>query len=317
MLRCVMAAILLRFYNSCRNRNCPKCGNLKKEQWVLDRSTELLPVPYFHTVFTVPHELNGLFLANQKLMYSLLFKAASKTLSKLALDPKYLGAQVGVTMVLHSWGQNLSFHPHVHCIVPGGGLSPSGVSFVRSRKKFFIPVKVLSKVFRGIFLALLKKAFYDKKVVLPADLGSFQGLLDSLYAKSWVVYCKRQILYTYKYFLLSDIISPRRCIMSDMIKKLSINEWDALINDYRTSGLAAAQWCEKQGLKVHQLHFQINKRKKQKRNDQNIQWIPLHSNSIDSSSAITVKIGNAEILVSDGFNKKLFTEVVNSLQVLC
>jgi len=105
--------------------------------------------------------------------------------------------------------------------------------------------------------------------------------------------------------------------MSDMIKKLSINEWDALINDYRTSGLAAAQWCEKQGLKVHQLHFQINKRKKQKRNDQNIQWIPLHSNSIDSSSAITVKIGNAEILVSDGFNKKLFTEVVNSLQVLC
>jgi len=178
-------------YNSCRNRNCPKCGNLKKEQWVLDRSTELLPVPYFHTVFTVPHELNGLFLANQKLMYSLLFKAASKTLSKLALDPKYLGAQVGVTMVLHSWGQNLSFHPHVHCIVPGGGLSPSGVSFVRSRKKFFIPVKVLSKVFRGIFLALLKKAFYDKKVVLPADLGSFQGLLDALYAKSWVVYCKK------------------------------------------------------------------------------------------------------------------------------
>ena len=170
-------------YNSCRNRNCPKCGNLKKEQWILDRSSELLPVPYFHTVFTVPHELNGLFLLNQKLMYSILFKAASKTLSKLALDPKYLGAQVGVTMVLHSWGQNLSFHPHAHCIVPGGGLSSSGVSFVRSKKKFFIPVKVLSKVFLGIFLAFLKKAFYDKKVVLPADLGSFQGLLDALYAR--------------------------------------------------------------------------------------------------------------------------------------
>ena len=178
-------------YNSCRNRNCPKCGNLNKEQWILDRTNELLPVPYFHTIFTVPHELNGLFLANQKLMYSILFQAASKTLMKLALDSKYLGAQIGVTMVLHSWGQNLSFHPHVHCIVPGGGLSPSGCSFVRSRKKFFIPVRVLSKVFRGKFLSLLKKDFYEKKLVLTEKLGSFQSLLDSLYAKDWVVYCKK------------------------------------------------------------------------------------------------------------------------------
>jgi hypothetical protein len=183
-------------YNSCRNRHCPKCGNLKKEQWILDRTNELLPVPYFHTVFTVPHELNGLFLANQKLMYSILFQAASKTLTKLALDPKYLGARIGVTMVLHSWGQNLSFHPHVHCIVPGGGLSPSGRSFVRSRKKFFIPVKVLSKVFRGKFLALLKKAFYEKKIEY-AKLDSFQGLLDSLYEKDWVVYCKKPFKSSY------------------------------------------------------------------------------------------------------------------------
>ncbi len=139
-------------YNSCRNRNCPKCGNLKKEQWVADRTSELLPVPYFHTVFTVPHELNPLFLANPKRSYLLLFQAASQTLSKLALDPKFLGAQIGVTMVLHSWGQNLSFHPHVHCIVLGGGLSPSGCSFVRSRKKFFIPVKVFSKMFRSKLL---------------------------------------------------------------------------------------------------------------------------------------------------------------------
>jgi hypothetical protein len=110
-------------YNSCRNRNCPKCGNLKKEQWIWDRTNELLPVSYFHTVFTVPHQLNGLFLTNPVLMYGMLFKAASQTLTKLARDPKFLGAQIGVTMVLHSWGQNLSFHPHVHCIVPGGGLS--------------------------------------------------------------------------------------------------------------------------------------------------------------------------------------------------
>jgi hypothetical protein len=156
-------------YNSCRNRNCPKCGNLNKEQWILDRKRELLPVPYFHTVFTVPHQLIFLFLSNPGLMYSLLFKAASKTLSKLALVKKYLGAQIGVTMLLHTWGQNLSFHPHVHCIVPGGGLSPSGCSFVRSKKKFFIPVKVLSKVSRGKFLFYLKKTFEDNKLKFTAD----------------------------------------------------------------------------------------------------------------------------------------------------
>lgn len=184
-------------YNSCRNRNCPKCGNLKKEQWILDRTSELLPVSYFHTVFTVPHELNPLFLANPKLMCTFLFKAASRTLSKLALDPKFLGAEVGVTMVLHTWGQNLSFHPHVHCIVPGGGLSPSGCSFVRSKKKFFIPVKVLSKVFRGMFLSLLKEAFVAQKLMfigtsLPyEERSSFSALIDSLYVKDWVVYCKR------------------------------------------------------------------------------------------------------------------------------
>ena len=185
-------------YNSCRNRNCPKCGNLKKEQWILDRTSELLPVPYFHTVFTVPHELNPFFLANPKLMYTILFKTASETLSKLALDPKFLGAQVGVTMVLHTWGQNLSFHPHIHCIVPGGGLSPSGCSFVYSKKKFFIPVRVLSKVFRGKFLSLLKKAYEHQQIPfseesLPCEeeRSTFPALIDSLYGKEWVVYCKK------------------------------------------------------------------------------------------------------------------------------
>lgn len=180
-------------YNSCRNRNCPKCGNLKKEQWVLDRNAELLPVPYFHTVFTVPHEVNPWFLANPKTMYGLLFKAASGTLTQLALDPKYLGAQLGVTMVLHTWGQNLSFHPHVHCIVPGGGLSPSGGSFQRSKKKFFIPVRVLSKVFRGKFLALLKQAHAQQKLTYPKASGEndFSALREELYRKDWVVYCKK------------------------------------------------------------------------------------------------------------------------------
>lgn len=184
-------------YNSCRNRNCPKCGNLNKEQWILDRQAELLPVGYFHTVFTVPHQLNALFLSNQDLLYSLLFKAAAETLLKLALDKKFLGAQIGVTMVLHTWGQNLSLHPHVHCIVPGGGLAPSGLAFIRSRKKFFIPVKVLSKVFRGKFLCYLKKAFKKQQLRFAGETrqyaveSAFLALLDSLYDTSWVVYCKK------------------------------------------------------------------------------------------------------------------------------
>jgi hypothetical protein len=170
---------------------------LKKEQWILDRTSELLPVPYFHTVFTVPHTLNPLFLANPTVLYTILFKAASQTLAKLALDKKFLGAQIGVTMVLHTWGQNLSFHPHVHCIVPGGGLSPSGCTFLRSRKTFFIPVRILSKVFRGKFLHLLKRAFEEKKLQLTgealafAEPSAFLALLASLYEPDWVVYCKK------------------------------------------------------------------------------------------------------------------------------
>ena len=183
-------------YNSCRNRNCPKCGNLKKEQWILDRKAEILPIPYFHTVFTVPDDLNPLFRSNEALMHSLLFKAASQTLSALTLDKKYLGAQIGVIMVLHTWGQNLCFHPHVHCIVPGGGLSPSGLSFIQSRKKFFIPVKVLSRVFRGKFLALLKQSFLAGDIIFYGNSSqntkdSFYDVVDSLYKKEWVVYCKK------------------------------------------------------------------------------------------------------------------------------
>lgn len=191
--QCDTCDVLKVSFNSCRNRHCPKCGNLKKEQWILDRTSELLPIPYFHTVFTVPHELNPLFLANPGILYSLLFKAASRTLSKLALDPKFLGAQVGVTMVLHTWGQNLSFHPHVHGIVPGGGLSSSGCTFVQSKKKFFIPVRVLSKVFRGKFLALLKKVLQQPDFLSPEkdEPSSFLGMIDDLYRKDWVVYCKK------------------------------------------------------------------------------------------------------------------------------
>jgi hypothetical protein len=185
------------FYNSCRNRHCPKCQGLAKEQWLLERERDLLEVGYFHVVFTVPESLNPLALQNQKEFYSLLFKAASETLVELSRDPKYLGAEIGFISVLHTWGQNLMDHPHLHCIVPGGGLSFDGTRFVCSRKKFFIPVKVLSRKFRGKFLAFLKEEFQDDKLVFHGKIEplsgkhNFQMLIDSLYQTEWVVYCKK------------------------------------------------------------------------------------------------------------------------------
>lgn len=190
-------------YNSCGNRNCPKCGNIGKEQWILARNSEILPVTYFHTVFTVPHILNPLFLANKEVMYSLLFKAAWDTLAKLALDKKHLGAQIGVTMVLHTWGQNLSFHPHVHCIIPGGGLSLSGNSFVHSKKKFFIHVRIISKEFRKVFLALLAKEFHAGSLSFAGDCitwedeQEFTSQTDALSRLKWVVYCKKPFKNSY------------------------------------------------------------------------------------------------------------------------
>ncbi len=161
-------------YNSCRNRHCPKCQFLTKEKWLHARGKELLPIPYFHIVFTVPSELNPLALRNQEVVYTLLFKAASETLTELTRSR--LGAQIGVIAVLHTWGQNLYDHPHIHCIVTGGGLSPH--RWISSKRKFFLPVKVMSRLFKGKLLSFLRKA-------LDADT-----LLKNLYDKEWVVYCK-------------------------------------------------------------------------------------------------------------------------------
>lgn len=183
-------------YNSCRNRHCPKCQNLRREEWLLNREQELLNVGYFHVVFTVPASLNPLIRFNQKIMYDILFRAVSETLTELAADPKYLGAQIGFISLLHTWGQNLMDHPHIHCIVPGGGLSFSGLRWIQSRKKFFIPVKVLAKKFRGKFLAFLKQAFSEGDLQFGDSIQSlglevnFHQLLNDLYQTDWVVYCK-------------------------------------------------------------------------------------------------------------------------------
>ena len=146
-------------YNSCRNRNCPKCQGLARAQWLDDRQAELLDVPYFHVVFTVPDQIATIAFQNQAAVYDILFRAASETLHKIAADPKHLGAEIGFLGVLHTWGQNLQHHPHVHFLVPGGGIAPDGESWIACRPGFFLPVPVLSRMFRGLFLHYLKKAF--------------------------------------------------------------------------------------------------------------------------------------------------------------
>jgi Putative transposase/Transposase zinc-binding domain len=184
-------------YNSCRNRHCPKCQGAACARWMQARAAELLPVPYFHLVFTLPAALSPLALQNPRLLYGLLFQAASQTLLEVAADPRHLGAEIGFLAVLHTWGQNLMHHPHLHCVIPGGGISPSGAAWVRSRKDFFLPVRVLSRVFRGKFIAGLKRALACDKLQFHgalaelADPNNFERLIDQVVRQDWVVYAKR------------------------------------------------------------------------------------------------------------------------------
>ena len=181
-------------YNSCRNRHCPRCQASAAARWMADRAKELLPVEYFHVVFTLPDTFNALALANKRIVYGVLFDAVAQTLLQVAANPKHLGARIGFMGILHTWGQNLSLHPHVHCIVPGGGLSGGGVSadgkWVNCRPGFFLPVRVLSKVFRGKFIELLKRARGRGLLVGADDDRRFDQLLNAAVRHDWVVYAK-------------------------------------------------------------------------------------------------------------------------------
>jgi len=178
-------------YNSCRNRHCPKCQTIAKENWIDRQKQNLVDRRYFHVVFTVPADLRPLFFQNQETLYGLLFKAASQTLLELCADKKYLGAKPGITTILHTWGQNLSYHPHLHCIVTGGGLTDME-TWRDSRKKFFLPVKVLSRKFRGKLLHLLKKEAlrFHGSISNLCEERHFSAFLKGLYRAEWVVYCK-------------------------------------------------------------------------------------------------------------------------------
>ena len=183
-------------YNSCRNRHCPKCQILQKEKWIEARNEELLPIQYFHVVFTIPSQLNPLVIMNQKVMYDLMFRSVSETLVELSDNPKHLGARIGFMSVLHTWGQNLMNHPHIHCVVTGGGLSLDGDRWVSCRKRFFIPVRVMSALFRGKLLAYLKSTFESGDPIFPGGIVHlreshvFERFRKQLYHKKWVVYCK-------------------------------------------------------------------------------------------------------------------------------
>jgi hypothetical protein len=183
-------------YNSCRNRHCPKCQNLERGRWLQRRKAELLPVEYFHVVFTIPEQLNALALQNKAVLYRILFQASAQTLLTIATDPRHLGARIGFFSILHSWGQNLLLHPHVHCVVTGGGLSPDGNSWISCRPGFFLSVRVLSRLFRRLFLQTLAKALQEGQLCFHGKLETlgrprqFQQLLNTLRHMEWVVYAK-------------------------------------------------------------------------------------------------------------------------------
>lgn len=184
-------------YNSCRNRHCPKCQFFRKEKWLFKENNNILPVKYFHVVFTVPSELNSLMLNNKKILYSLLFKTVSETIKKVSKNEKYLGCIPGFLCILHTWGQALTFHPHIHTLIAGGGISADKTIWIDSREKFYLPVRVLSKLFQSLFLHHLKKYYHGGFITIPKsceelnDPSHFQRFLNNLYSKKWVVYTKQ------------------------------------------------------------------------------------------------------------------------------
>ncbi len=184
-------------YNSCRDRHCPKCQTAARDRWIAARRRELLPTRYLHVVFTLPHRLAPLVLQNKKALYALLLRTSAQTLLEVARDPRHLGAEIGFFSVLHTWSQKLNIHPHVHCVVPAGGLSPDHTRWVRSRDNYFLPKGVLREIFRGKFVDALKQAFQNGQLRFEGDLKLlaqpkiFAAWLRPLYRQDWVVYLKR------------------------------------------------------------------------------------------------------------------------------
>jgi putative transposase/transposase-like zinc-binding protein len=226
-------------YNSCRNRHCPKCQALEKAQWLKERQAELLPVEYFHVVFTIPEEIAAMALQNKRCVYDILFHAASQTLLRIAADPKHLGAEIGFLAVLHTWGQNLLHHPHVHCVVAGGGLSPDGTQWVSCREGFFLPVKVLSRLFRRLFLEALERAFWHGELAFHGKLQElaapdrFIQLIQRARAREWVVYAKPPFGGPAQVLSYLGRYTHRVAISNDRLVKLEEGQVSFRWKDYR------------------------------------------------------------------------------------
>lgn len=225
-------------YNSCRNRHCPKCQGVNKESWIIMQEDMLLPVVYFHVVFTLPHELNPLCLHNPKVLYDLLFKSAWHTLNTLAKDEQWIGAQTAATMLLHTWSQTLVLHPHLHCIVPNGGITKQGEWQFPKRgvNNFLFPVKAMQKIYRGYFLANLKRKIKTGAIKLPKDYSqgkSYQKWLDDLYEKSWVVYAKKPFSGVKKVIDYVGRYSHRVALTNHRIQSIGADTVSFTYKDYK------------------------------------------------------------------------------------
>ena len=221
-------------YNSCRNRHCPNCQAGKKVKWIEARKEEVLNIKYYHIVFTIPSEIYNIALQNQEKIYKILFKASSETLQKLAKDTKYLGAEIGFFSILHTWGQNLMYHPHVHLVVTGGGLTEIN-TWKEKKEDFFIPVKVMSRVFRGKFLSYMRKEkieFYGNNQYLE-NPAIYNELIQNLYKKEWVVYCKEPFKNAESVIQYLGRYTHRVAISNERIIKIEDNKVTFKWRDYK------------------------------------------------------------------------------------
>jgi len=230
-------------YNSCRNRHCPKCQGLSQQRWVEAREADLLPVPYYHLVFTLPDVLNGLCLSNPQKLYHLLFRASWETVETFAADHKYLGAQTGMVSVLHTWGQNLSLHPHVHAIVPGGGLTPQGKwRMAKGKGKFLFPVKAMSKVFRAKFVAGLRalraagELVYHAQATTLIEEAAWRELCHRLYRKPWVIYAKQPFAGPQQVIRYLGRYTHRIAISNHRLRSIENGKVSFNWKDYRQGG---------------------------------------------------------------------------------
>ena len=229
-------------YNSCRNRHCPKCQGSQAREWMEDRAAELLPVPYFHIVFTMPAEISDIAYQNKAVIYDALFKASSETMLRIAADRKHLGAKIGMTSVLHTWGSAMTHHPHVHMIVPGGGLSADGTTWIETKPKFFLPVFVLSKLFRRLMLEKLatahasgKLTFYGNHAPL-ADAVTFAKWLAPLRKKRWFVYAKEPFAGPKAVLAYLSRYTHRVAISNSRLLKADASGVTFRVKDYRVDG---------------------------------------------------------------------------------